>query len=106
MNNVNAHHMETDIKDNTIRKDDIIGIHRRIKQNAFVRSGPGTSYEPLYSPYNDFDSNHTNGVVAYEGTIVEVLSGEENGFVKVRQTTNNNDRDEWGEGWVSAKFLE
>lgn len=82
------------------------GIYRHIKKNVFVRSGPGTEYEPLYSPYNDFDSNHTNGVVTYAGSTVEVLSDVRNGFVKVRQSTPNNDRDEWGEGWVSAQCLE
>lgn len=79
---------------------------RRIKTNIFVRTGPGTNYEPMYSPYNDFDSNHTNGVVTYTGTTVEVLSDVVNGFVKVRQTDANNDRDNWGEGWVSARMLE
>lgn len=96
---------ETNDRDNT-EEHQRQAIYKIIKQNVFVRSGPGTTYEPLYSPYNDFDSNNTNGVVVYEGSTVEVISAEQNGFVKVRQSTPNNDRDNWGEGWVSVKFLE
>ena len=78
---------------------------RTVTRNMFVRTGPGTQYEPKYSPFCDFDSNNTNGVVVYKGTEVEVIGAPKNGFIYVRQTRYNNDRDNWNEGWVSVKFL-
>lgn len=76
-----------------------------ITKNMFVRTGPGLAYEPQYSPYSDFDSNNTNGVVVYKGTMIEVLD-EQNGFVYARQLPQNNDRDNWGEGWISNRYLQ
>lgn len=73
--------------------------------NMFVRTGPGAEYDAKYSPYNDIYSNNTNGVVVFEGTPVEVLDVQ-NGFARVRQLSPNNDRDNWGEGWVSTSYLE
>ena len=78
---------------------------RTVTRNMFVRTGPGTQYEPKYSPFCDFDSNNTNGVVVYKGTEVEVIGAPKNGFIYVRQTRYNNDRDNWNEGWVSVNFL-
>lgn len=80
-------------------------VYYVITYNMFVRTGPGLSYEPLYSPYSDFDSNNTNGVVVYTGTVVEALE-ERNGFVRARQTSENYDRDDWGEGWISKKHMQ
>lgn len=76
-----------------------------VTKNMFVRTGPGTEYDPKYSPYNDFDSNNTNGVVVYAGTTIKVLR-KENGFVYAEQQYPNNDRDEWVEGWISMKHIE
>lgn len=80
-------------------------VYYRITKNMFVRTGPDTRYEAKYSPYSDFDSNYENGVVVYKGTVIEVIE-ERGNWVYARQTSENNDRDEWGEGWISKKYME
>ena len=83
--------------------DDVCGIYV-VTSNMFVREGPGTEFEPLYSEHCDFKSNNVNGVVVFEGSKIRVLE-EKNGFVHAIQLTPNNDRDKWGNGWISKKYL-
>ena len=83
--------------------DDVCGIYV-VTSNMFVREGPGTEFEPLYSEHCDFKSNNVNGVVVFKGSKIRVLE-EKNGFVHAIQLTPNNDRDKWGNGWISKKYL-
>ena len=83
--------------------DDVCGIYV-VTSNMFVREGPGTEFEPLYSEHCDFKSNKVNGGVVFKGSKIRVLE-EKNGFVHAIQLTPNNDRDKWGNGWISKKYL-
>lgn len=82
-----------------------IPIYVVVKQNMMVRTGPGTDYEPKYSEYNDIYNNNTNSAVVFKGTRIKAIE-ESNGFVHAIQLPGHNDRDEWGEGWISKKYLE
>lgn len=88
---------------NEILNNDVCGIYE-VTSNMFVREGPGTDYDTMYSDYNDKESNNTNGVVVFAGSRIKVMK-EENGFVYAKQLTPENDRDNWEEGWISKKYL-
>lgn len=76
-----------------------------VNQNMMVRTGPSTKFEAKPSPYNDIYNNYTNSAIVSVGTRIKAIE-ESNGFVHAIQLSPNNDRDEWGEGWVSKKNLE
>lgn len=73
--------------------------------NLFLRTGPGAKYSPYESSYSDFYNNYSNGAIVGIGSTVRIISGVQNGFVRIRMVSPSSTRDGYTEGWVSRKHL-
>lgn len=73
--------------------------------NLFLRTGPGSKYRPYDSDYSDFYNNYSNGAIVGIGSTVRIISGVQNGFVRIRMVSPSSTRDGYTEGWVSRKHL-